>query len=136
MKLRLLSPKGSPFQGEVLSCLLPAEKGPTEFSSGTTRMIVSLSPAGIIQVKTEKGNRYFTCFGGVANMAGDELVVSSPLMEEGSSIDATRALESKKRAEQRLQEKNENIDQTRAKASLLRALTRLSAKSLSGGGKA
>ncbi len=136
MKLRLLSPEGSPFQGEVLSCLLPAEKGPTEFSSGTTRMIVSLSPAGIIRVRTGKGNRYFTCFGGVANMVGDELVVSSPAIEEGSSIDASRALESKKRAQKRLEEKGENIDQARAKASLLRALTRLSAKSLSGGGKA
>ncbi len=136
MKVRLMSGKGILYDGDALSCLLPAEKGPTYFGPSTTRMIVLLNSAGVLQVNRENGKAYYAIFGGVASMEKGVLTIASPLIEEGSSIDAARANESKARAEKRLQEKSDEIDVARAKASLSRALTRLSVKNLSSGGNA
>ncbi len=136
MKVRLMSGKGILYNGDALSCLLPAEKGPTYFGPSTTRMIVALNSDGVLQVNRENGKAYYAIFGGVASMEKGVLTIASPLIEEGSSIDAARANESKARAEKRLQEKSDEIDVARAKASLSRALTRLSVKNLSSGGNA
>ena len=136
MRLRLLSPKGILFEGEVSSCVVPGEKGPTYFSTDTTRMLVGLLPSGVLNYASAKGGACFACFGGFARKDRDTLTVASPLMEEGSSIDAARAEESKRRAEKRLAEKKEGLDEARARASLARALTRLEVKSRSGGSQA
>lgn len=136
MRVRLLSGKGVLYDGDALSCLIPAEKGPTYFGESTTRMIVLLNSAGVLQVNKANAKTFFAVFGGVASMEGGILTIASPLIEEGSSIDAARAKESKERAEKRLMEKDEEIDLARAKASLNRALTRLSAKHLASGGNA
>lgn len=136
MKIRLVSGKGVLYDGEAISCLLPGEKGPTYFGPSTTRMIVLLDSAGVLQLDKGNSKQYFAVFGGVASMEKGILTVASPLIEEGSSIDAARAKESKERAEKRLQGKLEEIDVARAKASLSRALTRLSVKNLSSGGNA
>ncbi len=136
MRIRLLSGKGVLYDGDALSCLIPAEKGPTYFGPSTTRMVVLLNSTGVLQLNKADSKAYFAVFGGVASMENGVLTIASPLIEEGSSIDAARAKESKERAEKRLMEKAEEIDLTRAKASLNRALTRLSVKNLSSGGNA
>ena len=134
LRVRLLSPYGVVYEGEALSLVVPALKGPTYLCADSTSLQIKLDPAGIVKLDTGKGKLYFASFSGFANVKNGEAVVSCPLLEKGSSIDAARAEESKRRAEERLQKKQEGIDLARASASLSRALVRLEVKHLTAGG--
>ena len=134
LHVRLLSPSGVVYEGEAVSLLVPGLKGPTALTSSSTSLQIKLDPAGVIKVDTGKERLYFAGFSGFASVREGEAVVSCPLLEKGSSIDAARANESKRRAEERLKAKQEGVDMTRASASLSRALIRLEVKHLSSGG--
>lgn len=134
LHLRLISPYGVIYEGNVLSLTVPALKGPTYIAATSTSLQLKLDPAGVIKVDTGKEKLYFAAFSGFASVKNGEAVVSCPLLEKGSSIDSARASESKKRAEERLRQKQEGIDLARAQASLSRAIVRLEAKHLSSGG--
>lgn len=134
LHLRLISPRGVLYEGDVLSVTLPALKGPTYLAKTSTSLQIKLDPAGVIKVDSGKEKLYFASFSGFASAKNGEAVVICPLLEKGSSIDSARAKESKKRAEDRLRAKQEGIDLARAQASLSRALARLEAKHLSSGG--
>ena len=134
LHVRLLSPYGPVYEGEALSLVVPALKGPTYFCASSTSLQLKLDEAGIIKLDTGKEKLYFASFSGVACVKDGSATVSCPLLEKGSSIDAARASESKRRAEERLGKKQEGIDLARARASLSRALARLEAKHLSAGG--
>ena len=134
LRVRLLSPYGTVYEGEALSLLVPGEKGPTLLAPQSTSLQIKLDPAGIIVLQTANGKLHFASFSGFASVKGGEAVVACPLLEKGEDIDAARAFESKRRAEERLRLKQEGIDLARARASLGRALIRLEAKHLSAGG--
>ncbi len=134
LHLRLVSPSGVLYEGNVLSLTLPAIKGPTSIAPTSTSLQIKLDPAGVIKVDTGKEKLYFAAFSGFASVKNGEAVVACPLLEKGSSIDSARASESKKRAEERLRLKQEGIDLARAQASLSRAIVRLETKHLSSGG--
>lgn len=134
LHLRLISPYGVVFEGDVFSLTVPALKGPTYLSSTSTSLQIKLDPAGVLKVDTGKEKLYFASFSGLVCVKNGEALVSCPLLEKGSSIDSARANESKKRAEERLRLKQDGIDLARAQASLSRALVRLEAKHLSSGG--
>lgn len=134
LHLRLISPYGVVYEGNVVSLTVPALKGPTYISSSSTSLQIKLDPAGVVKVDTGKENLYFAAFSGFVSAKNGEAIVSCPLLEKGSSIDSARASESKKRAEERLLQKQDGIDLARAQASLSRAIVRLEAKHLSSGG--
>ncbi len=134
LRVRLLSPNGVVYEGEAVSLTVPSLKGPTYLCAESTSLQLKLDEAGIIRLDTGKGKLYFASFSGFASVKSGVSIVSCPLLEKGSSIDAARANESKRRAEERLEKKQEGVDLARASASLSRALVRLEVKHLSAGG--
>lgn len=134
LRVRLLSSTGVVYEGEAKSIIVPALKGPSSLCYSTTSMQLELDPSGVITVIEETKKLYFAGFSGFASVKDGVANVICLYLEKGSDIDAARANESKKRAEERLSKKQDGIDIARAQASLSRALTRLEAKRLNAGG--
>ena len=63
--------------------------------------------------------------GGFLEVRPDRIIVLADAAERAEEIDAARAEEAKRRAEQRLRERVSGVDLTRVEASLRRALIRL-----------
>ena len=79
-------------------------------------------------IRRDGKDENYAISGGVMNIKKDHSVVLMlDAVESAEEIDLERALEAKRRAEERLHN-NEEIDVTRAKAALSRALNRISIK--------
>ena len=80
-----------------------------------------------LTIKKNSKEFHYAISGGVMNIKKDHsvvLLVNS--IESSDEIDVKRALEAKKRAEERIAAHDDEIDISRAKAALSRALNRLS----------
>ena len=81
-----------------------------------------------LSIKSGKDTLSYAISGGLMNIKpNNEVVLLVNTIERSDEIDVNRAIESKNRAEQRLNE--EGIDVVRAKASLARALNRIAVSS-------
>jgi F-type H+-transporting ATPase subunit epsilon len=78
---------------------------------------------GILIYKKGSETGYFFVNWGYAEIGPDKVLVLADSAEKAEDIDIERAIEAKKRAEERLK-KAEKFDQARSKASLERAITR------------
>ncbi len=136
LPLRIESPKGLLFDGEVLSVTVPTDKGPLMIEPGYTNLIATLSDCGILKVVKKDGVDYFAVFGGVIDVSKLEgTTVYPPDINRGYEIDLARALAAKERNQERLDRRQEGIDLERAKIKLAKALVRINVKHLSEGGK-
>lgn len=63
--------------------------------------------------------------GGFAEVSDNKITILAESSELADSIDVARAMEAKKRAEERLQSNLDNINVSRAQAALQRAVTRI-----------
>ena len=78
-------------------------------------------------IKSETETLKYAISGGLMNIKeGTHVTLLVNSIERSDEIDINRALEAKKRAEERLEEKNEETDIARAKIALARALNRIS----------
>ena len=81
---------------------------------------------GEIKVSQNGKIEYYATGGGFAEIINDSVKLLVESLEKSSEIDANRANDSLKRAQQRKTEPNSDINDTRVEASLIRALNRLS----------
>ncbi len=128
------NPKGVYLEGEASSILAPLPKGPMSFSESHAEFIGALRQ-GILKInEISAKKRYFAIYGGTVWMKGGRLTVTAERIEEGTSIDLSRAIKAKERADDRLLNRSEDIDIKRAEAALSRALLRIKVSNLSSGG--
>ena len=81
---------------------------------------------GEIKVSQNGKIEYYATGGGFAEIINDSVKLLVESLEKSNEIDANRANDSLKRAQQRKTEPNSDINDTRVEASLIRALNRLS----------
>lgn len=82
---------------------------------------------GVTKVVKDGKPYNFTIMGGIFQLKGDEALILTQVAEKAEEIDVERAIEAKKRAEERLENEEDNLDIQRAEIALARALARLKA---------
>ncbi len=127
LKLRVVTPAKDFFNGECDMAVLKTIDGDTGILYGHQPLTTVLD-LGYLRIIDNNNEKRSTMLGGFAKVNSEGLTIISEAAEWADEIDVQRALESKKRAEQRLEQggkDNDEVDVLRAEASLKRALLRL-----------
>jgi F-type H+-transporting ATPase subunit epsilon len=87
--------------------------------------LMTILQAGELVVRKGGQDDSLAISGGFLEVRPDHVIVLADQAERAEEIDAARAEEARKRAEQRIKEKASSTDEQRAEAALRRALIRL-----------
>ena len=122
LKLEIVTPYGLVFSDEVDEIVASGSEGefgvlPNHIPFFTTLKI------GILTYKKGNETGYFFVNWGYAEVGPDKVLILADSAEKSEYIDVQRAIEAKKRAEERLKQA-ERFDYARATAALERAVTR------------
>lgn len=120
---QILTPDGPVFNGLVESINLPGTEGNFQVLYNHASLMSGLE-VGVVTVNEGNGSvTQIAVSSGFAEIHDNKVVVLVESAEKKEDIDLERALESKKRAEERL--KADNVDTGRAEAALMRAVNRI-----------
>lgn len=126
--LNISTPEKQFYLGPVESLIITTTEGEMGILPGHLSMVVVLDVAPI-RIKTEEDDwRMAALSGGFVRIKGDEVVILADTAEWPEDIEESRALEAKKRAEERLNAHLSSVEYMRSRVALQRALTRLSVK--------
>ena len=123
-RLQIVTTEGSLFDGEAEALRLRTSEGYVSIRAGHADYIAALD-IGIVTVTQNGKSRNAACGGGFLSVEKGEVRLVATTFEYAEDIDAERAEQAKKRAEERLAEAKEEKDILLAKAKLSRALNRL-----------
>ncbi|MDP4198020.1 MAG: F0F1 ATP synthase subunit epsilon [Bacteroidota bacterium] len=127
LKLQLVTPDRTIFEGEVDELTAPGEVGPFTILINHTPIVSALVP-GTFRYRFGKGEENFVLGGGFLEFHENQATVLASSAEKPEQIDLDRAERSRQRAEQRLQHAVDGtIDYDRARASRDRAKARITA---------
>ena len=123
-KLKVITPYGVFFEGDIDSLNVCTKQG---YLTILPNHIPLVAPLGVdsMTYRCNKENRICALAGGIMYVGNVETKIIANACEYKEDIDINRALDAKKRAEQRLENKSENINVARAEAALKRALNRI-----------
>ena len=123
-RLQIVTTEGSLFDGEAEALRLRTSEGYVSIRAGHADYIAALD-IGMVTVTQNGESRNAACGGGFLSVEKGEVRLVATTFEYAEDIDAERAEQAKKRAEERLAEAKEEKDILLAKAKLSRALNRL-----------
>ena len=127
LELEIMTPEKPVFKAPIDSVTIPGTLGGFQILKDHAPLISSFE-IGIIKVKKDSSDTYFTTSGGTVEVIKNNVLVLADTVEKVSEINRDRAEQAKQRAEERLKRKHEeDIDEARAHAALNRALNRLNA---------
>lgn len=120
---QILTPNGPVFNGLVESINLPGTQGNFQVLHNHASLMSGLE-IGVVTINEGGSNTtQIAVSTGFVEVYDNKVVVLAESAEKKEQIDVQRALESKKRAEERLN--TDNIDLGRAEAALHRAINRI-----------
>lgn len=123
--LQIIAPDRIVFDGIATSVSAPGTKGGFQVLYNHAPFLSSLTP-GPVKVKGTDGiDTVYATGGGFFEVRDNKAVVLVESAELPADIDIARALEAKKRAEQRLKSHDPSVDTLRAELALARAMQRL-----------
>ena len=123
-RLQIVTTEGSLFDGEAEALRLRTSEGYVSIRAGHADYIAALD-IGMVTVTQNGVSRNAACGGGFLSVEKGEVRLVATTFEYAEDIDAERAEQAKKRAEERLAEAKEEKDILLARAKLSRALNRL-----------
>lgn len=125
-ELEVITPSKAAYKGKVKSVTVPGTQGNFQILENHAPIISSLE-IGVIKIVEEDGKSLvFATSGGTVEVVENKITVLAETFESKDEIDAKRAEEAKRRAEERLaKRKIEKIDSIRAELALKRAINRL-----------
>ena len=124
MRLEILTAEGVLFDGDVDSVVAPGSEGELGILPSHAALMTMLQP-GELRYRTAEGESYLAVHGGFMEVRGDHVIVLADAAEHVDSIDAERAEEAVRRAEERIAARGADMDIERALASLRRAQVRV-----------
>ncbi|MCX8026291.1 MAG: F0F1 ATP synthase subunit epsilon [Thermodesulfovibrionales bacterium] len=124
IRLEVVTPHGVVLSEDVDEITATGSEGEFGVLAGHANLITTLK-IGSMQVRSGSKTDYLFVNTGYAEVSPDKVIVLADSAEKVEDIDIERAMEAKKRAEERLRQQ-ENIDFARANAALQRATTRIS----------
>ncbi|MGA2763668.1 MAG: ATP synthase F1 subunit epsilon [Spirochaetia bacterium] len=122
--LRILSPLGTAFEGQVKEATLPTPHGEITILAHHMPIVAVLSE-GEVRIPTEKGEVVIAVAGGFLDTDLNAATVLSDFAAEADSIEVARVEAARKRAEQLLAEKKEKGEVALIERDLQRSLLQL-----------
>ncbi len=124
--LTILTPYGRYFDAEVEFLEVHSEKYNLGILPGHAPLVSTVAISKMI-IKTFNNTLVYAVGGGIINVSKEKTTLVLDSIERSDEIDIARAIEAKKRAEERLKNiaQEEAIDINRAKLSLLKAINRI-----------
>ncbi len=122
--LRILSPLGTAFEGQVKEATLPTPDGEITILAHHMPIVAVLSE-GEVRIPTEKGEVVIAVAGGFLDTDLNAATVLSDFAAEADSIEVARVEAARKRAEQLLAEKKEKGEVALIERDLQRSLLQL-----------
>ena len=127
LNLEIITPEKIIFKDKIDVLTIPGTLGGFQILKDHAPLISSFE-IGIIKIKKDSTESYFTTAGGTVEVNKNKVLVLADSIEKVENIDKNRAEQAKERAEERLRKKHEeDIDEARARGALNRALNRLNA---------
>jgi F-type H+-transporting ATPase subunit epsilon len=123
---KILTPDGPVFKGMVESINLPGTQGNFQVLANHAALMSALDTGEIRINDGSKKDILFAVSVGFVEVNENQVTILAESAESPDRIDLQRAIEAKKRAEERLKATNDDsIDHIRAEAALKRAINRL-----------
>ncbi|MBP3602975.1 MAG: ATP synthase F1 subunit epsilon [Lachnospiraceae bacterium] len=122
--LKIITPDRVFYKGEVSMVEFNTTEGEIGILKKHVPTTVIVSP-GILTITEEDGQKEAALHAGFAEILQDEVVILAEIVEWPDEIDENRALEAKRRAEERLHSKTPETDLMRAETALARAMARI-----------
>ncbi len=123
LTLDIVTPHGHVFTDQVDEIVASGSEGEFGVLPDHAPFLTTLK-VGMLTYKKGSENGIFFISGGYAEVSPDKVTILADSAERSADIDVQRAVEAKKRAEERLQEA-EKYDVARATSALERAITRI-----------
>jgi F-type H+-transporting ATPase subunit epsilon len=125
-RLQVVSMDGLEYDGEVERIKLRTIHGDLAILARHMNYVTAIGMGTATVVFEDGTERKAACIGGMLSMMNNHCRVIPTTWEWGDEIDLERAMEAKKRAEERLQDSNlELVQRVNAEAKLYRALVRI-----------
>lgn len=112
------------YSDEVDVVVAPGTEGQLAILPSHVPLMTTLQP-GELMVRKDGEESYMFVSGGFLEVMANKVTILADTAERADEIDAARAEEAKKRAEQRLESKPPDLDSARAEAALRRSMARL-----------
>jgi F-type H+-transporting ATPase subunit epsilon len=122
--VRIATPERDFFSGEVESLVVTTTEGSMGVLAGHVPMLVALETAPV-QMKIGGEWREAAVSGGFAEITNDKAVILADTAEWPEEIEVNRAIEAKKRAEERLLAHRSDLEYMHSQVALQRALMRI-----------
>ncbi len=123
IQLDIVTPQGAVFSGEVTEVTASGTEGEFGVLPGHAPMVTTLRSGLLVCVQGGNKEHYFIG-SGYAEVGSSKVVILADSAEHIDDIDVDRAIEARKRAQERIK-KQEQMDEARAKAALERAAARI-----------
>ncbi len=133
IQLDIVTPQGAVFSGEVTEVTAAGTEGEFGIMPGHAPMVTTLRSGLLVCVQEGNLEHYFVG-SGYAEVGAGKVVILADSAEHIDDIDVERAIEARKRAEDRIK-KQEQTDEARAAAALERAAARIHVAGHSGTGR-
>lgn len=125
--LDVYTPEKQFYNGQVESVIIASLDGEIGIMPGHLSMVVALTSAPA-KIKADGKWHIAAISGGFARITPDEVTILADTAEWPEEIEENRALEAKKRAEERLQAHRSEVEYIQSRVALERALMRLTVK--------
>jgi F-type H+-transporting ATPase subunit epsilon len=125
IKLEIVTAERIVYSADVDEVVAPGVQGQLGILPRHAPLMTTLQ-AGELLVKKGGQEDILAISGGFLEVRPDRIIILADQAERAEEIDATRAEEARKRAEERLKQRGTGADEDRAEAALRRALVRLS----------
>ena len=125
IKLDIVTAERVVYSAEVDEVIAPGVEGQLGILPHHAPLMTILQ-AGELVVKKGNQEDILAISGGFLEVRPDRVIILADQAERAEEIDAARAEEARKRAEERLKQKPAGLDEARVEAALRRALVRLS----------
>lgn len=125
LKIDVVTAERIVYTADVDEVLAPGVQGQLGILPHHAPLMTTLQ-AGELIIKKGGQEELLAISGGFIEVRPDRIIVLADQAERAEEIDAARAEEARKRAEERLKAKPSGADEDRAEAALRRALVRLS----------
>ena len=125
-RLQVVSMDGLEYDGEVQRVKLRTIHGDLAILARHMNYVTAIGMGTATVVMEDGTERKAACIGGMLSMMNNHCRVIPTTWEWGDEIDLERAMDAKRRAEEKLQESNlELVQRVNAEAKLYRALVRI-----------
>jgi F-type H+-transporting ATPase subunit epsilon len=120
--LEIVTPQGLVYSEEVDEVTATGSEGEFGVLPGHVPFVTTLK-IGMLTCKKGNESKYFFVNWGYSEVGAEKVMILADSAERSEDIDLNRAIEAKKRAEERMR-KTEDVDFARAESALERAVTR------------